>query len=109
MHPTTVRKVQNSVKANKLRRLARDRECQIRVPGVCCGDASTVVLCHLGGAGIARKHNDFTGGAWGCRTCHDAIDGRVKTPYPKEMLKLWHLEAVIRTQQILIDEGVLRV
>ena len=106
MHPTQIIKSKN--KALKLRRLARDRDCEIRIPGVCCGDAGTVVLCHLPGAGIARKHNDLFG-AYGCAKCHDAVDGRTKTDFPREMLKLWHLEAVIRTQQILIDEGILRV
>ena len=29
------------------RKEARGRDCQIRIPGVCSGDPSTVVLCHL--------------------------------------------------------------
>lgn len=92
----------------KLRLAARDRDCQIRIPGICNGDNSTVVLCHLPGAGMARKHHDFHG-AWGCSACHAVVDGHANSDYPKEMLKLWLLEAVIRTQQALIAEGVVRV
>lgn len=91
-----------------LRKLARDRECQIRIPGICNGDPSTVVLCHLPGAGMARKHHDLHG-AWGCAACHAVVDGHASSDYPKELLKMWLLEAVIRTQQILIAEGAIRV
>lgn len=101
MHPAMSRK------AHKLRAMARERDCQIRIPGVCNGDHNSVVLCHLPGAGMARKSNDIHG-AWGCSACHDAVDGRQKTDYSREVLKLWHLEGVIRTQQILLDEGVIR-
>ena len=95
-------------KANRLRLVARGRECQIRIPGVCNGDNSTVVLCHLPGGGMARKQPDLCA-AWGCAACHDAVDGRSKTDYPREVLKLWHLEGVIRTQQALLDEGIVRI
>ena len=92
----------------KLRRLAKDRDCQIRIPGICSGDNRTVVLCHLPGAGMARKHDDLFG-AYGCYECHAAVDGHKKTQYPPELLRLWLYEAVIRTQQILLDEGHIRV
>lgn len=36
-----------------LRKLAKGKECQIRIPGVCCGDKDTVVLCHFRMAGIS--------------------------------------------------------
>ena len=90
------------------RKLARGRDCQIRIPGVCNGNPETVVLCHLPGAGMGRKSNDLFA-AYGCSACHDLVDGRAHSDYPRELLKLWFHEAVIRTQQILIDEGRLRV
>ena len=96
-------------KANRaLRNLARGRDCQIRTPD-CNYDPETTVLCHLGGAGMGTKHNDFTGGAWGCSSCHDLVDGRVTSKYPRELLKLWHLEGVIRTQETLIAEGKVKI
>ena len=88
------------------RKEARGRECQIRVDGVCEGNSDTTVLCHLPGAGIARKQNDIHG-AWGDDACHAAVDGRIKTGHSRQTLKLWHLEGVIRTQKILISEGKL--
>ena len=88
--------------------MARGRECQIRIPQVCNGNPDTVVLCHIAGGGIARKQSDLFG-AYGCSACHDAVDGRTCSDFPKDLLKMWLLEGVIRTQQILIDEGVLDV
>ena len=55
---------------------------------------------------MGRKQSDLHG-AWGCSACHDVVDGRAKADYPRELLKLWHLEGVIRTQQILLDEGLI--
>ncbi|MFV9058749.1 nuclease domain-containing protein, partial [Serratia fonticola] len=39
--------------------------------------------------------------------CHDAIDGRIKTEYDRETLRLYHAEGVFRTQAILRKEGKL--
>ena len=80
----------------------------MRIPGVCNGNPETVVLCHLPGAGMGLKKNDLHA-FWGCSDCHDCCDGRTHTEYPRELLKLWMHEAVVRTQQILLDEGVLVV
>lgn len=90
--------------AGKLRKLAKGRECQIRIPGVCNGSPETVVLCHLNGGGIGRKRHDIHG-AWGCSSCHDAVDGRMKTPYSARDIRYFFLDAVIRTQEALISEG----
>ena len=87
----------------RLRGEARGRQCTIGIPGVCNGDPGTVVLCHLSGGGMGIKHHDIHG-AWGCSACHDVVDGRQKSDYPRELLKLWLLEAMVRTQQQLMDE-----
>ena len=112
MHPVKMLRASTKrlpkAKATNLRAEAKGRDCQIRVPGVCSGDNRTVVLCHLPGAGMGRKHHDLHG-AWGCYQCHAVVDGHQKCQYPPELLRLWLHEAVIRTQQILIDEGVIRV
>jgi hypothetical protein len=55
----------------------RGESCYLRVPGVCCGRADTVVPCHSNqskhgkGAGIKAKH-EFT--VPGCFTCHSWLD-----------------------------------
>lgn len=91
---------------SKLTESARGRECQIRIPDICNRDDSTTVLCHLGGAGMGMKHDDRHA-AFGCSDCHNAVDGRIKTDYPNTLLKLFHLEGVIRTQKIWIKEGLM--
>lgn len=92
-----------------LTKLARDRDCLIRVPGHCCGDSSSVVGCHvrmigISGAGL-KADNLFI--AWGCGPCHDVVDGRTKTGYSHDECRLMLLEGMVRTQAILIKEGVI--
>ena len=93
---------------SKITQSAKGKDCQIRIPSVCNGDPSTVVHCHLNGGGMGMKHHDIHG-ARGCSSCHDAVDGRKKTFYTRNELKLMHLEGVVRTQQQLLDEGLIKV
>ena len=90
-----------------LRKYARGKDCQIRIPGICNFNPETTVLCHLNGGG-GMKHHDLHA-AWGCSDCHDAVDGRrARVHYSREALKLMHLESVIRTQIQLIKAGILK-
>lgn len=92
-----------------LRKEARGRECQIRIPGVCNGNSETVVLAHYRMSGICGtgiKPNDVFG-AWACSDCHDEIDRRTRIT-DAEYAKQCHLEGVIRTQDILIKEGKIK-
>lgn len=92
-----------------LKKEARGRDCQIRIPGICNFNPETTVLAHYrlaGTCGGGMKPNDEQG-AWGCSTCHDACDGRTKTEYSREELRLFHAEGVFRTQAILRREGKL--
>jgi hypothetical protein len=90
-----------------LRKLARGQDCQIRAPG-CNFDPETTVLAHLPGGGMGAKRHDLHG-AWACSACHDLVDGRRKLltgePYA---LGYWHTQGVIRTQEKLIEMGVLK-
>jgi hypothetical protein len=93
-----------------LRKLARDRECAVRLPGICNRDPSTVVLAHfrmIGISGIGRKSHDALG-AYACSACHDAVDRRAHMDLDRDYVRLAHLEGVIRTQASLIEEGVLK-
>jgi len=89
---------------NKLRKSAKGRECQIRIPGICNHNNETVVLCHLGGAGMGLKNDDLFG-AFGCSSCHDAVDGRLRTNYD---YKLYFYDGMIRTQKIWLKEGLVK-
>jgi len=90
-----------------LRKSARGEECQIRIPYACNRDNSTVVLCHLGGAGAGIKHDDDEA-AYGCSACHDIVDGRNKSHgWTQIEIELMHHEGVTRTRYIMKGKGLL--
>ncbi|HEY4437662.1 MAG TPA: DUF1364 domain-containing protein [Lelliottia sp.] len=90
-----------------LRKQARGRECTVRIPGICNFNTETSVLAHYrlaGTCGTGCKPDDLQG-AISCNGCHDAIDGRAKTEYTHDELKLMHAEGVMRTLAIWRREG----
>ncbi|MBC3491916.1 DUF1364 domain-containing protein [Pseudomonas taiwanensis] len=96
------------MRQTKLTKAARGRECQVRIPGVCNGNPETTVLAHYrmaGTCGVGIKPNDLQG-AWACSACHDACDGR-RGDIGRDEARQYHAEGVMRTQSILIREGVL--
>lgn len=93
---------------SKITKSAKGQDCQIRLYGVCNFNPETVVLCHLGGGGMGAKSHDIHG-AYGCSSCHDAIDGRVSTIYSRESLQLAHHEGVIRTQLLILEQGLIKI
>ena len=93
---------------SKITKSAKGEECQIRIPGYCNGNPETVVFCHLGGGGMGYKSNDIHG-AYGCSSCHDAIDGRRIVNWTDNQIKVWFYDGVVRTQLILIDKGMINV
>lgn len=93
---------------SNLRKLARGRDCQVRLEGICNFDPETTVLAHyrLGGTcGMGLKPHDLLG-AWACSSCHDEIDRRTRN-IPADEAQLAHLQGVIRTLAELIKEEVL--
>ena len=89
-----------------LRKLAKGRDCMIRIDGICNFNPETTVLAHYrmaGLCGIGNKPNNLQG-SWACSACHDACDGRTKTAYSRDELRLMHLEGVMRTIDILVRE-----
>ncbi|MNR34868.1 hypothetical protein D3C85_1526740 [compost metagenome] len=97
------------MRQTKLTKAARDRECQVRLPGICNGNPETVVLAHYRMAGISgtgMKPHDLLG-AWACSSCHDEIDRRTRH-IPMEDARLYHLEGMVRTLNTLIAEGAVK-
>ena len=92
-----------------LRKAARSRECQVRIPGVCNGNPETSVLAHIrltGLCGTGTKPPDLIA-TIACSACHDEIDRRtyfVDAEYAKECA----LEGMARTQVIWLKEGVIK-
>ena len=80
----------------------------VRIPGYCNFNPETTVLAHINGAGMGLKHADIHG-AYCCSACHDVIDGRVQTDHDPAYIRIWHLDGVIRTQDKMIKDGVLRL
>jgi hypothetical protein len=89
-----------------LRKLARGKPCQIRLPGICNHDTETTVLCHVrlvGVSGMGDKAADLLG-AWGCSACHAACDTSGPLDYEKRRAAL--LEGTARTIHQLVALGV---
>ena len=104
-------------KQTKYTKSARGQECTIRIPNVCNFNPETTVLAHLNGGGMGAKHVDIHG-AYACSSCHDVVDGRVNHSYgtgvnddvlDKVLAHIDHLEGVIRTQEIMISNGILKL
>lgn len=92
-----------------LRKLARGRDCQVRLPG-CTNDTETTVLAHVriaGISGMSHKAPDLLG-AYCCYRCHLIVDRQTNTDFDPEFLRLALLEGMARTQTILIREGVVK-
>jgi hypothetical protein len=61
----------------------------------------------IGISGYGLKAPDALA-AFGCQPCHDAVDGRLPTPYSYDELRALLLEGMARTQYKLIQKGVLK-
>ena len=96
---------------SKIRKSARGQQCQIRLIGICNHNPETVVLAHYrmaGTCGMGMKPSDIQA-AYACSLCHDAADGRLKTDLSRDEIQTAFAEGVMRTQQILIKQGLLKV
>lgn len=94
---------------SKIRQSAKGEECQVRIDGICNHNPETTVLAHRGGGGMGRKQPDIFG-AYCCSSCHDVIDGRVMSSGHtwNEIYSYFH-EGIFRTQQILLDKGLIKL
>lgn len=93
-----------------LRKYAAGKPCTVRIPSICNGDVTTTVLAHFrmsGISGMGMKSPDLLA-AFACSDCHDAIDRRRFLNLDREYVRLLHLEAVMRTQSFLIDQGLVK-
>ena len=93
---------------SKYTKSAKGQDCQVRIPEVCNFDTETTVFAHLNGAGMGTKHLDIHG-AYCCSDCHAVLDGHAPCKWTKDRLEKWHLEGMVRTQQIMIEQGILKL
>jgi hypothetical protein len=93
-----------------LRKLAKGRECQIRIPLHCLRTNETVVGCHvrmIGLSGMGMKSDDLFI-AHGCFMCHAICDGQRNSEFTADERRLFLLEGMVRTQAILLREGAIQ-
>lgn len=98
------------MRQTKLTQAACGRGCQVRIPGVCNGNLETTVLAHYrmaGTCGVGIKPNDLQG-AWACIACHDVCYGR-RSDIGHREARQYHAEGVMRTQVLLLREGLVSV
>jgi hypothetical protein len=95
---------------SKITDSARGRNCEIRVPGICCGDPEKTVPCHvrlIGISGAGLKAPDIFI-AYGCTPCHDYVDSRTQGVDTYSERRAMLLEGMVRTQAILLSKGLIR-
>jgi geranylgeranyl pyrophosphate synthase len=92
-------------KQTKITKSAKGEDCTLLLGN--CSSSETVVLCHIGkNRGMAFKCSDHFA-VYGCSNCHKIIDGQVKSEFSQGELSYVKLVALERTQQKLIDKGLL--
>ncbi len=90
-----------------LRKIAKGKDCMVRIPGICNRDAETTVLAHVrmsGITGYGQKAPDFLG-AWCCSDCHR----HTETTKSNNLMQRSFLEGVMRTQYELITSGEVKI
>lgn len=91
-----------------MRKLARGRECTVRLAGVCNFDPTTTVLAHVkaGWFGMGIKPPDVLG-VVACHACHDEIDRRTRK-LEREFVELETLRAMYRQILHYCEMGILK-
>ena len=95
-------------KQDEFTKSARGQECQVRIPGHCNGNSETTVLCHFNGFRVGHKALNIHA-AFGCSGCHSWLDHGYARETDKQIRDLYHLEAILRTQQIWVRDGLLEI
>ncbi len=94
-------------KSKKIMASAKGEECTARLE-VCNGNPETTVCCHIGGSGMGTKNSDLFV-FYGCSSCHDEIDRRTMKIDDLNYLAAQAFRAVLETQQILLDKGLIKI
>jgi len=92
----------------KITQSAEGEGCQVRLDGVCNFNPETTIFAHLGGAGMGTKQPDLMG-AYCCSSCHDVVDLKKFCAITPQMVRVYFYEGIFRTQQILLDKGLIKI
>ena len=95
---------------DKITKSAKGQDCTVRVFGICNFDNTTTVFAHLNGFGKGKgQKNHSIHGCYACSECHRWLDGGYVHGYTRDTRDLEHLRAVVKTQKILLDNGLITV
>lgn len=90
---------------------AQGRECEMRLPGVCCGDPEKTVWAHSnshvhGKGGALKAYDQF--GCYACYQCHMVYDRQWSRPagLTQLMVEFMFSVAMTRSQHILVQLGL---
>ena len=89
-----------------LREAARNRQCMVRIPGVCNHNPETTVLAHRPSGKLAVKADDADA-CWACYDCHKWLDEEWVRHVTKSERDTVFERAVWDTQLILHKEGLM--
>lgn len=96
---------------SKITDSAHGKDCLIRLPG-CSHNPEETVHAHLrmSTTGMGQKEIDLLG-ARACMYCHDCVDMRRRPPAGYELrdVEIAFHEGIFRTQQALIEEGIVKI
>jgi len=94
----------------KITKSSQGAACTLNIAGICNYNPETTVYCHLpdGNGGMGMKSTDLSG-CDGCSSCHDVLDGRVKSEEFEQNKEFYMRRANVRTLERLFSEGVLKV
>lgn len=73
--------------SHPLRKLAKGKQCMVRLVGICNWNPETTVLAHIRRAHVAgagQKPPDLCA-VWACSACHDEIDRRTRNNRLREI------------------------
>lgn len=91
------------LKSKKIRQSSEGQHCTLRLPGICDHDSSKVMLCHINSfrKGVGNKSHDIHA-YYGCYSCHMKEEAN-------EVGAIDLLRAMIETQDILIQKGLIKI
>ena len=98
------------MKSKHLRDSARGQDCTFQIVGVCNYQPETTVLCHLPDEsnGMGKKSDDFCA-AFGCSSCHDVVDGRVRGTDYQGAERFYNNRANRRTIRKWLEMGLITI
>jgi hypothetical protein len=86
---------------------AKNKPCLIRAPNICTFQDEQTVACHvplMDYHGTGLKMADFFI-AFGCFNCHDLVDRRRYKHIDETLVRIWHVEGMIRTQAYILKHA----